>query len=408
MENNRNILSRHHPANKKTAFWTAGLLAMAVALPVSALDVRIPQLELSTVGASTEDSFALSSSAIARIAFTGGPKFGGAIELGASADQLEDYLREGTPLPLSMGLLSFTAYRLGNLPLDISWFLGAGDAFCNGDSFSTWFEDAPAGSDYRGIQYFPNGINGDSTLQYDGIHRTSGTGLRVALNHSRNTLTAFYLYQDMDLARAENDGDGEIGAIDDLIMNSGFWSGDIRFLYNSNNVKFEAFTGVSFPMAGAGTWRGGLLAFISTGTGADFLLQAGIPRWDSNVAIDIDNFFFLFEPRIAMGPTSLHITLFYHPYWYRQQVTGDQAATDLNLRFTIGGIQRSLMEGGLETTILFRGQSGGEGPIGISINPFFSFLHSGVRWDLKAMVDPFMFSDITKVLSAYVGVRTAF
>lgn len=408
MENTRNTFFRRSLTCRNTVFLTVSFLAMALVLPISALEVTMPQLELSTVGASNDDSFALSSSAIARVAFTGGPKFGGTVELGLSSNQLENYLRDGTTLPLSVGLLSFTAYRLGNLPLDISWFLGAGDAFCNGDSFSTWFEDAPAGSDYRGIQYFPDGVNGDSALQYDGIHRTSGTGLRMALSHNRRMLTALYLYQDMDLARAENENDGAIGTPADLIMNAGFWSGDIRFLFNSNNVKFEAFTGVSFPMPGAGTWRGGLLAFISTGTGADFLLQAGVPRWDSDAAIGIDNFYFLFEPRIAIGPTSLHITLFYHPYWYRQQIAGDQAATDLNVRFTIGAIERSLMEGGLETTILFRGQSGGEGPINISINPFFSFLHSGVRWDLKAMVDPFAYADLTQLVSAYVGVRTAF
>ncbi len=371
---------------------------------VNAVEIQLKSLELASIGTVRDNTFVLESSAQARIAFLGGHKFGGNIEFGLRELNMENLLVQNSYLPLSLTKLSFTAFRPGGAPLDITWFFGLGDAFCNGDSFSTWFEDAPIGTDYRGIQYFPQGINDNTSYQYDGIHQIQGTGLELAIRPSKNIITAIYLYQDSDFARAENDLTGG----DELNLDLGFWSGDIRFLFNSQHLKIEAFAGLSLPSYPWATWRGGLLTYVSTPIGADFLFQIGIPRWDSNRSIGVDNFFFLIEPRIRLGITAIQITFFYHPYYYRQAITDRQAQMDLNTRFTIGRIDTHQKEGGLEASIYFRGDGNVDGPISISINPFFSMLYSGVRWDVKTMIDPLGFNDLPQNIRLYLGLRTAF
>ncbi len=378
---------------------------------MGAVEINMPALELATIGSIKNDSLVLNSTALTRISFSGGPKFGGRMEFGISSDAIESYFLNQKEIPLELSQLSFTSYRIFDTSLNITWFLGQGDTFCNGDSFSSWFEDAPVGSDYRGIQYFPSGINGNASIQYDGIYQVHGLGLMLANRLASHSILAAYIYQDSDFGYAVHVEDGSIQPGDPnspLLFNNEHWSADLRYLFNSSFIKIEGFAGASFPGPAAGTWRGGLLAHFTAGSRAEFLLQAGIPRWDSDKTIKIDNFYFLFEPRVHFKNSSLHITVFYHPSWYRQQESQIKGQTDINTRFTLGSIKNSGMEGGLETTLYIIADTSQGKPLGLSINPFYSFLQSGVRWDFKLMIDPLNYHNIEQFTHLFVGLRTAF
>jgi hypothetical protein len=152
-----------------------------------------------------------------------------------------------------------------------------------------------------------------------------------------------------------------------------------------------------------------VLAHFSTEAGANFLAQVGVPYWDPEKSFDIDNLYFLFEPRVDFGLVSIIMTLFYHPTWYLQRATNEQGVSDVNFKFLIGDLRETSAEGGFETTIGIKGdEQDADDPFRIAVGPFFAMLTEGVRWDLKLKVDPLSYSAPAEMFGMYLGVRTAF
>ncbi len=397
------------------------LFFAGIAATLEAAELVVPRLELATFGAVGEDGgFALSSVAAAEIALQGGYKYGGLLKLDFTSAELEKALgysrtdvapisadptaadyntlvdRVNNQSALGFKLAQVTARRPFDWPVELSYFIGTADTICSGDDFADRFGTVPVGTSFKGFAYFPEGIGGNPAYQYDGLYTVSGSGLSLSVDAGDFLAPMLYLYQDA----AFIDQATGIPAV-------GRYSGDLRLLLNTENVKIEAFAGATLPYGSLGMYRGGALAFFTTGTGADFLAQVGVPAWSADADFSIDDLFFLFEPQLDFGPLAINITLFYHPVWYLQQENPDeQGATDVNVKLLVGDVMRNRLEGGLESTISLR--ASGETGFSLTVAPFVSVVTEGVRWDFKVRADPLAYTTPLEMFESYIGVRTAY
>jgi len=406
---------------RKYVILPISLLLLPVSLSFSA-ELTVPSLEMASTGTVQNGTFSLSSVAQADIALTGGYKYGGLLRLAFSSRDLEKALGYGRtsldlasadPVPatdynalvdrfnnlaaLQFKLAQVSARKPFELPVELSYFIGFSDSFCSGDDFPQLFGSVPVSSEFKGFAYFPQGIGGNPSYQYNGIHQAIGTGFHLSLLAWQNFIPMVYLYQDSAFI---NESTG--------IPESGRYSGDVRFLVNGQYVKFEAFAGATYPYGTYGMYRGGMLAYFTTGTGADFLAQVGIPGWESGTDIKVDNLYFLFEPRLAIGIFALPITLFYHPVRYLQLLNPEErGATDINAKLLIGDILKYRLQGGLESTVNLRSGASAN-TLDLRIAPFLSIVTEGIRWDFKIRIDPFKYTKPLEMADTFIGVRTAY
>jgi hypothetical protein len=309
------------------------------------------------------------------------------------AESMEDRLNNQASLGLRI-LKAVTREPFG-LPVELSYFLGRADFFASGDDFPYYFGSAPLGSDFRGFMYFPQGIGGDITRQYYGIHQVSGTGLSLAFRGWENIIPIGYFYQDLGYTDLN-------GAYE-----AGHYSGDLRLLLNTSPLRFEFFGGISLHQGDDNIYRGGLLAHLSSGTGAELLVQAGVPGWQRGDDFDVDHLFFLLEPRMRFGFFAFQTTFFYRPLWYLQQSNpGEQGKADVNIKFIFGNLAESQFEFGFEGTGGL--QTADMDDRYLFVSPFLSIVSSGLRWDAKLRIDPFEYDNIGEMLELFIGIRTAY
>ncbi|MDL2229826.1 hypothetical protein LJC14_06205, partial [Treponema sp. OttesenSCG-928-L16] len=304
-----------------------------ICAPLFAADITVPRLELATRGFVEDDSFILSSLASADIALSGGYKYNVLLGLSFGARNLEKAITYGRfrVEPLSGGAapteddynvladrmnnqaaLSFRIAKasvrdLFDLPLELSYFIGIADTFCSGDDFPLRFGTDPIATEFKGFFYFPEGIGGDILRQYNGVHGISGSGISAVLTRWERIVPMAYLYQDIAFY------DSILG-----VPEGGRFSGDLRLLMNFDQIKAETFGGITLGKNENVIFRGGFLAHFSSGQGADFLIQAGVPYYQQGDEFSIDNFYFLIEPRLRFPVMSLYLTFFYHPLYYMQ------------------------------------------------------------------------------------------
>ncbi|MFW6312756.1 MAG: hypothetical protein ACOC2N_02610, partial [Spirochaetota bacterium] len=285
---------------------------------------------------------------------------------------------------LALSSASAIVRDLFGIPLDVRYFVGQYERLLNGEIFPEEFGSEIVASDVRGLLYFPTGV------VYDGIHAVDGTGLTFT-----STGLASWLYLEGSIYQ-------------DAYLGRGYYSADMRAAFNSPRFKAETFVGASFPQADYGLYRAGALLYYSTGEGGEFLTQVGVPRWApvTDGALNIDDFYFLFEPRVHLGVVSVVLTLFWHPEYYVQVPTGERGATDIIVRLIAGDVQENVVSGGLENGVRLR-PSSSEDQLRVSAAPFLSINSSGVIWDFKADFNLFPF-DPSRLFSAYVGIRTQF
>ena len=161
-------------SRKFTFALTAGLFFL-ILHPAAAAEITLPSIEMASRGRMNNGAFVVSSYISADIALTGGYKY--ALLLGLSIEA-EDILRTNYPgLPV-FRIAQATARNIFGLPLELSYFIGSGDAFCTGDEISKRFGLSPFGTEFKGFLYFPESI------RYDGIHRAQGTGFTLGLTKS--------------------------------------------------------------------------------------------------------------------------------------------------------------------------------------------------------------------------------
>jgi len=307
---------------------------------------------------------------------------------------------------LGFRIAKVSARDIFGLPLEFSYFIGSDDNFCSGDDYSSRFGLFPFGTEFRGFLYFPEGIGGNPTRRYNGIHGVRGTGFSFSLTKWEHIIPILYLYQDFAQIQLFT------GA--DRLSNSGIsyeelggtlYSGDLRLLFYHDWLRLEFFGGFSFNSSKDASIRGGLMAHL-TGNGVEFFAQAGIPGWVGGEKFSIDNLFFLMEPRLRLGIFSMYLTFFYHPVEYIHIITPDERGkANINLKFLIGDTE-SGFSGGLETG----GELKIDGPEDFIfyIAPLGTLISGGIRWDAKIRIRFLEYEKPKEMVDFFFGVRTAF
>ena len=374
-------------------------LAVWLSGPLFSADIRVPRLELMSRAFLDEDVFRLTTRVDLEMALEGGYKFGADVGFRFQNQRIEEPSElTGPPYDddeverinaLFNNTLRFqyaraTTREVFGAPLDLIYFTGSIDRFASGREFERRFATRPFASEYAGFRYFPDGV------QYDGIHAVRGTGLQLRGPIGSDRWSAdLYLYQDEQIR-------------------PGVFSGDGRVLFNHPQVKIETFVGATFPEAAAGVYRGGMLLFLDSGVGGEFLAQVGLPYWapdGSGDDLSLDDFFIMIEPRVRLDSFGIFLTLFWHPAFYEQRPTGEEGSLDLNMKLLIGNPFTGGAYGGIDNTIQFTPE--GDEQVELSLSPFLRVATSGVLWDmtLRAKVYPF---DLTDAIQAFFGIRTEF
>jgi hypothetical protein len=402
--------------------WLGGFVFLI--FPVFCLagaELTVPRLEMTTRGAEIDGEFALSSSAAVDIALNGGYKFGivlglsfEAVNLGKAfayrnfgADLLppgvnpnaDDYNqladRYNNQAVLSFRLAKAIARDLFDKPVELSYFVGQGDAFCSGEEFFSRFGVFDMVSDFTGFYYFPEGIGGNPYRRYNGLHSVQGTGLCLGFTGSKRIVPMLYVYQDFPVMY-------ESGDLSEALR----YSGDFRLLINERRVKMEFFAGMSGGREDQAEIRGGALAFFDSGRGTEFLLQLGIPGWKTDGEFSIDNVYLLFEPRVYFGQVSLGLAFFYHPLVYMHIPSeNERGRADVNLEILFGRLPREKIQWGFETTTGLDVNDPED--MYVKLSPFLNFLSNGLQWNFKIRFNPLVESP-GKIVEIFAGIGTAY
>jgi hypothetical protein len=416
----------------------AAFFALFILFPcLFGAEITVPHLELASRGSMEDGNFGISSSAEADISLTGGYKYGVTLGLGAEIPNLEKALsygrlnipysdqanstNSGSPdddeydalvdevndrynnqATLSIRFAEATIRELFGKPLELSFFIGHYDGLGSGDDFQEQFGTVPVGTSVRGFFYYPEGLGGDPSLRFNGsIHSILGTGMVLRGIIQEKIIPAFYIYQDLSFK------DEITGA-----YKPGHYGGDFRLLVNSEYAKFEGFTGITYINTENPVLRGGVLGYFSSEGPFGILMQAGLPYWQAGEKMNIDNFYFLLEPRLRFDKIGANLTLFYHPIYYMNRLILDEngeedsGKSDITLKVFYGDINRSVFETGLETTFGLRIHNGED--VTLWVSPFFRTRTSGLIWDFKVRINPLYFKDGGDFAESFIGIRTAY
>jgi hypothetical protein len=364
-------------------------------------NVSVPELELLIHGFLDDGVFQLNTMGKMDVAIEGGYKFGGRVVIGFENDDLVSR-REHLPDDGTTGVSDIVSYlllqpslvfksaavtirELFSIPLDLSVFTGQHTIFCNGDIFPSYFGTYPVASRFGSYVYFPDSI------VYDGIHTVTGTGLEISTTFgSEKAKTAIFVYQD-------------------AYLGPGIFSADLHTMVNLDFFKMEGFIGASFPASDYGFYRAGFLFFFKAGDVGEFLTQIGIPKYDpANDKFAIDLFYFLFEPRIKIRFFNIHMTLFWHPAFYREYLltsTGELGSIDINLNLLFAEPEKSPFSGGLEGTFSFDTKDIDQ--FDIKVSPYFRAVTAGVMWDFRLNVRLFPF-ELSEMFEGFIGITAEF
>ena len=407
---------------RRTMVLAGGLFILSL-WPAAAAEITVPRLEMASRGWVEDDEFVVSSRISLDLALSGGYKYsfllGFSLEAAdiAKAFAYRNFTYDPIPAGSTVEAEDFNALaekqrnqafigfrvakatinRLLNLPLSLSYFVGSGDDFCTGDDFTSLFGLYPFGTDYRGFFYYPEGIGGNMIRQYNGIHGAKGTGLSLGFTKwERVIIPMLYIYQDFAFFPDFISGGNTVDRL---------YSGDLRVLFHWDWLRFETFGGISFNSGMDVKMRAGLMLHLA-GNGVEFFAQAGFTSWNLDEKINVDNMFFLIEPRLRFKYFAVYVTFFYHPVEYLHIVEdSERGKADFNVKFMFGNAESGFtagLEAGAELNtadsddFMFR------------ISPFGSFTSGGLLWEAKLRFMPQEYKNPKEMMELFIGVRTAF
>ncbi len=391
---------------KKRYFAFLCLLCAAFLLPaaVYSADLTIPELELISRGTWQNDTLLLQTRGRSEIQVSGGYKFGGSLLLGFEsqdltyanqdapvrsdyatepefANALTTYLDNQTTLQFQGARITYR--NLFETPTDLTYFVGRNDRLGSADVFPTEFGSIPIATKYQGYLYFPQN-------EYRGIHTVNGTGIELSSTFgSEWNRSSLYLYQD-----------GYLG--------EGIYSADARFLANFEKLKMELFGGATFPQADYGLYRAGVLFYYRPAEKGEFFSQIGIPYFAPMDTLNINDFYFLFEPRVHFEYVSVILTLFWHPSMYLMQSTGDEGSADVHFNLMFGNPLENPISGGLETNFTLETASSSSQDFEIKVTPYLSAITSGVIWNFMINVRALPYSLDEEMFEGVIGVKAEF
>ncbi len=302
------------------------------------------------------------------------------VTLGIQSEAFDDPAIPIIPLIRSA---SVEMRELGGTELSVSYFVGEFDRLGTGDEFPRRFGTDPVSTRFRGFMYFPDGP------RFEGMYGVSGTGLAVSTNDQWNRAEfSAYTYQDNR-------------------FDPGVFSSDIQAMLNFDAVQLEAFVGATYPLAAVGRYRAGVLANLRSPQGDSLLLQVALPAIEpaTGEEISVNDFYFLFEPRVRLGMLGTTLSFFWQPDVYDQIATGQGGSIDTNLRLELGDIRNGDAAAGVETRLAVRPDA--DEQFLFSTTPFVQLSSGGVTWEIRTQAKLIPY-DPTELFEGYIGVRTEF
>ena len=369
------------------------VLLVSVFLPLPAANLIVPAFELITRGANQDGDFALTTRSDVDLVVEGGVKFDASLGFNLDTDRLQS---TDTTVPttydptlfentlgrsLTFKSATITARNVAETPIYLTHFVGTLDPFATGETFADRFGARHFTTEFQGFRYFPDGV------VYDGIYTPKGTGLIVGSDPLNETiLVELYAYQDE-------------------LIDLGVFANDVRVLLNYPLAKVELFAGGSYPAADYGLYRAGIMMFFDTNAGGQFFGQVGVPAWDPSGSFSLEDFYFLFEPRVTFTRVGAALTLFWHPGVYQQQITDEEGALDINFRLQFGVQPETTLSGGFDSAMEYRPND--DEQVRLLTSPFLRLSTSGVVWDfqLRTQLYPIKLSE---TFQGFIGVRTSF
>ncbi len=367
------------------------LMIFLISTNLYSADLKVPNMELITRSNFDTGTPILTTRGKINLLVSGGYKLGGNLTIGFDSSDIGFSQTDPSTLTTATGLATYLSNQtylqfqsaqiiirnLFSSSTDLTYFIGKNDVLCSGDDFPNIFGSIPIATRYRGYLYFPNN-------EFNGIHTINGTGLKLSSNFgSDRNVTSAYIYQD-----------GYLG--------SGYFSSDLRTMFNFDKIKIESFLGATFSASSSGLYRGGFLFNYKPGISGDFFAQVGVPQWDPSEIFTIDRLFFLFEPRIKFNPVTIILTLFWHPGYYLQSTTGNAGSSDVHINFMIGEPGISKISGGIEGSTTYDSSKTSD-QFSIQVSPYLSAITSGVIWNimLNTKLFPYSLNDMFEgVISA--------
>jgi hypothetical protein len=367
-------------------------LLVAVALPVSAANISVPLFEMITRASNQDGEFVLTTRSDVDLMIEGGVKFDASLGFNLDTDRLQGddtlpptydsaVLDSYLGRTLAFKSATITARNVADSPINLTHFVGTLEPFATGQTFRRDFGTRIFATEFQGFRYFPDGV------VYDGIYTPRGTGIIVGTEPLNQTILAeFYAYQDE-------------------LLGLGVFANDARVLFNFPLAKVEFFTGASYPAGDYGLYRGGIMMFFDTNAGGQFFGQVGVPSWDPQSGFSLEDFYFLFEPRVTFTKVGAALTLFWHPEVYQQRITDEEGALDINFRLQVGVQPETVLSGGFDSAMEYRPND--DEQVRLLTSPFLRLSTSGVVWDfqIRTQVYPIVPAD---AFQGFIGVRTSF
>jgi hypothetical protein len=365
------------------------MLATALLVPAFGINIRIPSMQVTTMLFAYNGKLVTQTQTEMDLLVEGGYKFAGNIVIGF--DGVMGFLSDpsyGQVLPpLSFKALSLEVRDIFGAPLTLSYFLGVNDYLCYGNDFPRLFGTGYIEPSYRAFYYSP--LLSYYAYEYRGIHRVNGNGIKVELQSPEMPFGfMLYVYQDHNFVTSRPVIDitaTPVINLNVLFYNTGLYSADARFLFNTEVFKAEIFAGGTVE---SGTWTGyarfGALAYVGLGA-VDFLLIGGLPQLDFVSPFDINLFYILFESRINAGPISIIPSAFMRPARYLQEANPlEEGRIDFNLTIAVFNPRRDPVSFGVEGNLATAGIFSGSTPaFQLNVLPFIAFATPGVFWEIK-------------------------
>ncbi len=365
------------------------ILATALLVPAFGINIRIPSMQVTTMLFAYNGKLVTQTQTEMDLLVEGGYKFAGNIVIGFDGVMgfLSDPSFGQTLPPLSFKALSLEVRDIFGAPLTLSYFLGTNDYLCYGNDFPRLFGTGYIEPSYRAFYYAP--LLSYYAYEYRGIHRVNGNGIKVEFQSPEMPFGfMLYVYQDHNFVTARPVIDATVTPVVNLnvlFYNTGLYSADARFLFNTEVFKAEIFAGGTVE---SGTWTGyarcGALAYVGLGA-VDFLLVGGLPQLDFASPFDINLFFILFESRINAGPISITPSAFMRPSRYLQEANPlEEGRIDFNLSVAVFNPRRDPVSFGVEGNLATAGIFSGSTPaFQVNVLPFIAFATPGVFWEIK-------------------------
>ena len=267
-------------------------------------------------------------------------------------------------------------------PLELAYFVGEPEVFASGREFPRRFGSEEFTTRYRGYLYFPAGP------EFDGLRAVDGTGVSITTSPSlaENADLGVFMYQDAAHGPER-------------------YATDLRFRRYRPHFSLEMFAGATYPEGDYGLYRAGAMAYFSTPGPGSFFAQAGVLDWDPDDEIDLEDMYFLFEPRLRFSRVAMVYTFFSHPARYRGEETGTPNRMDISGRLQLEELAGGILTAGIESAVLLDPDASDKAIT--RTGPVVELEAGGVQWLMKLNVQAFPYEQLDG-LEAVFAARTSF